>query len=38
MTFLTKNVLGVFDTHFLVIVVLCLINPPDRGLDAVHLL
>jgi sorbitol/mannitol transport system permease protein len=28
MTFLTKNVLGVFDTHFLVIVVLCLINLP----------
>jgi len=28
MTFLTKNFLGVFDTHFLVIVVLCLINLP----------
>jgi sorbitol/mannitol transport system permease protein len=28
MTFLTKNILGVFDTHFLVIVVLCLINLP----------
>jgi sorbitol/mannitol transport system permease protein len=28
MTFLTKNVLGIFDTHFLVIVVLCLINLP----------
>ena len=28
MTFLTKNVFGVFDTHFLVIVVLCLINLP----------
>ena len=28
MTFLTKNVLGVFDTHFLVILVLSLINLP----------
>jgi sorbitol/mannitol transport system permease protein len=28
MTFLTTNVLGIFDTHFLVIVVLCLINLP----------
>ena len=28
MTFLTKNVLGIFDTHFLVIIVLCLINLP----------
>lgn len=28
MTFLTKNFLGVFDTHFLVIVVLSLINLP----------
>lgn len=28
MTFLTKNYLGIFDTHFLVIVVLCLINLP----------
>jgi len=28
MTFLTKNMLGIFDTHFLVIVVLCLINLP----------
>ncbi len=28
MTFLTKNFLGVFDTHFLIIVVLCLINLP----------
>ena len=28
MTFLTKNMLGLFDTHFLVIVVLCLINLP----------
>ncbi|MCF2905510.1 carbohydrate ABC transporter permease [Octadecabacter sp. CECT 8868] len=28
MTFLTKNVFGVFDTHFLVILVLCLINLP----------
>ncbi|MEX0310164.1 MAG: carbohydrate ABC transporter permease, partial [Tateyamaria sp.] len=28
MTFLTKNFLGIFDTHFLVIVVLCLINLP----------
>jgi sorbitol/mannitol transport system permease protein len=28
MTFLTKNFLGVFDTHFLVIFVLCLINLP----------
>jgi len=28
MTFLTKNVFGVFDTHFLVIFVLCLINLP----------
>jgi sorbitol/mannitol transport system permease protein len=28
MTFLTKNILGIYDTHFLVIVVLCLINLP----------
>ena len=28
MTFLTKNFLGIFDTHFLLIVVLCLINLP----------
>ena len=28
MTFLTKNILGLFDTHFLIIVVLCLINLP----------
>ena len=28
MTFLTKNLLGLFDTHFLVIMVLCLINLP----------
>jgi sorbitol/mannitol transport system permease protein len=28
MTFLTKNVLGVFDTHFLVILVLSLVNLP----------
>ncbi|MBU2993868.1 carbohydrate ABC transporter permease [Octadecabacter sp. 1_MG-2023] len=28
MTFLTKNVFNVFDTHFLVIFVLCLINLP----------
>jgi len=28
MTFLTKNFLGIFDTHFLVIIVLCLINLP----------
>jgi len=28
MTFLTKNFLEVFDTHFLVIIVLCLINLP----------
>jgi sorbitol/mannitol transport system permease protein len=28
MTFLTKNFLGIFDTHFLVILVLCLINLP----------
>ena len=28
MTFLTKNILGVFDTHFLVILVLSLINLP----------
>ena len=28
MTFLTKNYLGIFDTHFLVILVLCLINLP----------
>ncbi|MGJ8610671.1 MAG: carbohydrate ABC transporter permease [Octadecabacter sp.] len=28
MTFLTKNVFNVFDTHFLVILVLCLINLP----------
>ncbi|AKS45765.1 sorbitol/mannitol transport system permease protein [Octadecabacter temperatus] len=28
MTFLTKNVFGLFDTHFLVILVLCLINLP----------
>ncbi|WP_083097279.1 carbohydrate ABC transporter permease [Pseudophaeobacter leonis] len=28
MTFLTKNFLGIFDTHFLVIFVLCLINLP----------
>jgi sorbitol/mannitol transport system permease protein len=28
MTFLTKNMLGIFDTHFLVILVLCLINLP----------
>lgn len=28
MTFLTKNVLQVFDTHFLIILVLCLINLP----------
>ena len=28
MTFLTKNMLGLFDTHFLIIVVLCLINLP----------
>ena len=28
MTFLTKNMLGIYDTHFLVILVLCLINLP----------
>ncbi len=28
MTFLTKNFLNVYDTHFLVIIVLCLINLP----------
>ena len=28
MTFLTKNALGIFDTHFLVILVLCLVNLP----------
>jgi len=28
MTFLTKNFLNIFDTHFLVIIVLCLINLP----------
>ena len=28
MTFLTKNFLGIFDTHFLVILVLCLVNLP----------
>jgi sorbitol/mannitol transport system permease protein len=28
MTFLTKNILGIFDTHFLVIIVLSLINMP----------
>ncbi len=28
MTFLTKNVLGIFDTHFLIILVLSLINLP----------
>ena len=28
MTFLTKNILGVFDTHFLIIIVLSLINLP----------
>ena len=28
MTFLTKNIFGIFDTHFLVILVLCLINLP----------
>ena len=28
MTFLTKNMLGLFDTHFLIIVLLCLINLP----------
>ena len=28
MTFLTKNMLGLFDTHFLIIMVLCLINLP----------
>ncbi|WP_293450983.1 carbohydrate ABC transporter permease [Planktotalea sp.] len=28
MTFLTKNTLGIFDTHFLVILVLCLVNLP----------
>lgn len=28
MTFLTKNMLGLFDTHFLIIVVLCFINLP----------
>ncbi|MEL6819571.1 MAG: carbohydrate ABC transporter permease [Pseudomonadota bacterium] len=28
MTFLTKNFLGIFDTHFLLILVLCLINLP----------
>ena len=28
MTFLTKNMLGLFDTHFFIIVVLCLINLP----------
>ena len=28
MTFLTKNILGVFDTHFLIILVLSLINLP----------
>lgn len=28
MTFLTKNILGWFDTHFLLILVLCLINLP----------
>ena len=29
MTFLTKNILGLFDTHFLIIAVLCLINLPS---------
>jgi len=28
MTYLTKNFLGIFDTHFLIILVLCLINLP----------
>jgi len=28
MTFLTKNFLQIFDTHFLIILVLCLINLP----------
>lgn len=28
MTFLTKNILGIYDTHFLLVVVLCLINLP----------
>ncbi len=28
MTFLTKNFLGIYDTHFLIILVLCLINLP----------
>ena len=28
MTFLTKNMLAIYDTHFLVILVLCLINLP----------
>jgi sorbitol/mannitol transport system permease protein len=28
MTFLTKNFLGIYDTHFLVIIVLCLVNLP----------
>ncbi|MBO6538342.1 MAG: carbohydrate ABC transporter permease [Rhizobiaceae bacterium] len=28
MTFLTKNFLGIYDTHFLLILVLCLINLP----------
>ena len=28
MTFLTKNILDVFDTHYLIILVLCLINLP----------
>ncbi|MGB0844165.1 MAG: carbohydrate ABC transporter permease [Alphaproteobacteria bacterium] len=28
MTFLTKNFLGIYDTHFLIIMVLCLINLP----------
>jgi len=28
MTFLTKNFLGIYDTHFLVILVLCLVNLP----------
>ena len=28
MTFLTKNYLAIYDTHFLIILVLCLINLP----------
>ena len=38
MTFLTKNFLGIYDTHFLVILVLCLINLPTAHAGMVDFL